>query len=337
MLLNLLFLAAEISAPGAMYHQPQLARGQGMVGLTFGHEGAVMFAASTDGGQTFGAPMVVSKDAAVKAMVGRHRGPRLVIAPKGLVISAIRGGELLAWRSMDRGKTWSAKGVSINDVPNAAREGLHAMTALPDGTIAAAWLDLRDNAMKLYASTSKDGGATWSKNVLAYSSPDGHICECCHPTLTSDAQGALHFMWRNWLGGSRDLYMTTSRDGGKTFERAHKLGDGTWPLQACPMDGGGLVVDDGGGVTTVWRRDKTVYLASPGRTERSVGEGKDPAIGAAGRGVWVAWTQNGSVMTWSATSLEAKAVGAGGFPVLLGSLLAYENAGKIVVRDLLKP
>ncbi len=45
------------------------------------------------------------------------------------------------------------------------------------------WLDLREKGTVLYASKSMDHGETWSKNILVYRSPDGSICECCHPSI----------------------------------------------------------------------------------------------------------------------------------------------------------
>ena len=37
-------------------------------------------------------------------------------------------------------------------------------------------------------------------------SPDGTICECCDPSLAAMGHGEFAVMWRNKLGGSRDLY-----------------------------------------------------------------------------------------------------------------------------------
>ena len=68
-------------------------------------------------------------------------------------------------------------------------------------------------ACGLMGSLSKDGGKTWSPNQLVYASPDGHICECCHPTAYVGPKGELYAMWRNWLGGSRDMYYAVSTDG----------------------------------------------------------------------------------------------------------------------------
>jgi hypothetical protein len=80
---------------------------------------------------------------------------------------------------------------------------------------------------------------TWSKNLMIYESPAGTICECCHPSAAIDSEGQVLVMWRNWLAGSRDMYLVRSRDG-LTFSKPEKLGSGTWKLNACPMDGGGL-------------------------------------------------------------------------------------------------
>ena len=85
-------------------------------------------------------------------------------------------------------------------------------------------------------------------------------------------------MWRNWLGGSRDFYVASSSDGGATFQAAEKLGRGTWPLNACPMDGGGIISAGKNGVFTTWRREDRVFTARSGEAEVEIGAGKDPAL-----------------------------------------------------------
>lgn len=337
-----LLLAVRLLAtqPQSPFRQPQLASAPGLVVMTFGGSNAVYFASSKDNGVTFTEPRKVAEEG--KSPLGRHRGPRIALSGKNIVISAVVGekgggadGDIIVWRSADEGKTWS-KGVNANDVPGAAREGLHAMAAGAGGTLFISWLDLRQKGTRLYGTLSKDGGATWSKNVLVYESPDGHICECCHPSVAVDAKGQVYVMWRNWLGGSRDFYFTRSADG-VHFEPAQKLGKGTWQLNACPMDGGGLVVDRQGKVLTVWRREDKVYLAEPGKEEILLGKGKDPAVVFGPNGPYAVWTGNG---------LEARVPGKtdpvsldpkGGFVSLTGGdtvIAAWESEGAIVVRPL---
>ena len=103
--------------------------------------------------------------------------------------------------------------------------------------------------------------------MRVYQSPDGHICECCQPVAAVDAQGRVAVMWRNWLGGTRDLYLTTSADGGKTFAAAQKLGTGTWKLNGCPMDGGAVAFNPLGKPLAVWRRKKAVAHSNAIRQE----------------------------------------------------------------------
>src|SRR5437899_4408521 len=269
-----LLLAVHIAPNGAQieYRQPQLAATNDMVAVTFGANKSIYFSASRDRGQTFSAPVKVA-DVPMLAL-GRHRGPRVAITPSAIVISAMVGtkmppvadGDLKAWRSTDGGKTWS-EGVVINDVPTAAREGLHSMVAGGNGLLFATWLDDRAKGKRLYSATSKDSGATWSKNVEVYESPSGTICQCCHPTAIVDGKGEIHVMWRNALEGNRDMYVARSKDGGVSFSRARKLGEGSWELNACPMDGGGLAIDPQGKLFSIWRRRDEVYLAEEGAAE----------------------------------------------------------------------
>ena len=272
--------------------QPQAAvNNQGHIFIAFGSKNAVYCAASTDRGTTYGEPVLVGQ---VKNLsLGMRRGPRIAVGGGSIVVTAIGGdlgggkdGDLLAWRSKDGGRTWS-KPVRVNDVPAAAREGLHAMTAGPYGFVYCVWLDLRERGTRIFGSASVDGGATWSENRLVYRSPSGSVCECCHPSIAMGPDGQLHVMWRNSLDGERDIYMVSSSDTGKTFSDAKKLGSGSWPLDACPMDGGAIAVAPDGQVMTVWRREKQLYLSS-GDNEELLARGEQPWI-ASGDETYVVW------------------------------------------------
>jgi len=295
-----LVLAAQFVPRTAIdFRQPQLAATNDTVAVTFGSGNTVYFASSADGGKTWGEPVAVAEPGALS--LGNHRGPRVVMSRGAIVISVIAGkqgkgadGDLLTWRSTDRGKTW-ARAATVSDQPGAAREGLHAMAASPDGRLFATWLDLRNvqpgrAGTELWGATSADAGLTWSKNFVVYKSPGGTICQCCHPSALFDSTGALLVMWRNAIGGNRDMYITRSKDGGRTFTEPEKLGAASWAIDACPMDGGGLVQSADGKIMSVWRREKGVYLAPEGGAETLLHEGKNPAIAASADGLYVAWS-----------------------------------------------
>ena len=219
--------------------------------------------------------------------------------------------------------------------PEAAREGLHAMIARPDGSLFAVWLDLRTKGTRLIGSMSTDAGKTWSKNTLVYESPDGMICQCCHPSLSVDEKGGLWVMWRNALNGSRDFYVTSSTDG-VHFTAARKLGTGTWKLDACPMDGGGFSVENGK-VTSAWRRESRIYLSKADASEVLIDDGKDVALA----GGYLAWTKGGGIQLLAPGAKTPERVAAdGGFPALIalpdtGSvLLAWETKTSIETRVL---
>ena len=340
--------------PDAPAREPQMAvngsaANGSMVALAFGAGHAIYFSLSRDGGSTFPPPTRVAEAGIVP--LTRHRGPRIAFAGNAIVITAVVGnktgegahahglpsdGDLLAWRSEDGGKTWS-KGRAINDVPASATEGLHALASDGKGLLFAAWLDKRGaRGTKLYSARSADGGVTWSKNAAVYLSPDGSICECCHPSLAIGPAGELLVMWRNALGGSRDMYLATSRDG-VTFSPPQKLGEGTWKLNACPMDGGGLAVSSSK-VLTAWRRDTGIFLDQPGQPEKQVGAGKDIALALSGARTYLAWVDGARVEVWIDGKLEQLAAN-GAFPSLTalpggGALAAWEEDGAVQVRRL---
>lgn len=260
--------------------------------VAFGIADSIFVSTSLDQGRSYGAPVLVGSPS--KLSLGMRRGPRITAHNGVLTISAIYGaqgkgrdGDLVAFRSSDKGRTWSSA-VRINNVDDSAREGLHAMAVAPNGTVACAWLDMREKGTKLLVSLSKDGGQSWGENMVAYESPSGTICECCHPSLAFDGKGSPHILFRNALDGDRDMYLLKCPDQ-RSFSKAAKLGRGSWKLQACPMDGGMLAISARGEVQTVWRRENTIYTSQPEAAEVAVAEGRNP---------WIAFTKSGAVLTW---------------------------------------
>lgn len=327
--------AAETTLP---CRQPQLAVSGQTVYVACGTATAVLVARSEDRGESFGPAVTIPISGHLS--LGNHRGPRIVALGDTVVVTAIVGaqgggkdGDLLAWRSADRGQHWSAP-ARINDVAAAAREGLHAMTG--DGaTVAVAWLDLREKGTTLVVAVSTDVGAQWGPDVVAYRSPSGTICQCCHPSLAVEASGRISAMFRNSLEGARDMYVTGSGDQGRTWTSAQKLGHATWPLNACPMDGGGLA-SDAGAVVSVWRRDQTVYLARDGAAEVAIGQGVNPAMARTVAGPIVAWNGADGLMI-KPSDAEATLVDARGkFAALAatpgGVVVAFERGAEVVVR-----
>lgn len=269
--------------------QPQIAvSASGNVFVAFGKDSSIYCTASTDGAKTFHVPIKIAT--LPKLALGMRRGPRIAATDNSVAVSAIshETGELYVWVSSDVGNTWS-DAVTINSVTNSAREGLDALAGDGRGNLCIAWLDCRSSNNQLWSATSHDGGKTWGANVQVYQSPEGHVCPCCHPSVAYLSDGKIRAMWRNWLSGSRDMYVTDSADGGKTFGPPRKCGDGSWQFNACPMDGGSVAEQ-----FTTWMRSGAVYYTDADLTEHLLdSDGHQPVVALGKAGVYFLW-QNGT-------------------------------------------
>ncbi|MEO7411841.1 MAG: sialidase family protein [Opitutaceae bacterium] len=314
--------------PGAA--QPQLAvASDGRVWLAYGKGTEVFVARSDDSGATFGAPSSIAT--LPKLALGMRRGPRIAAKGDEVTVTLIAD-ELVAYHSSDGGKSWrDAK--TINEVPTSAREGLHDLAASPDGRLFLTWLDLRNGKTELWGAESLDAGKTWGKNQQVYRSPDVSICECCHPTALFDGEGNLAIMWRNSIGGSRDMWMATRARGAGEFAPAKKLGEGTWNLNACPMDGGKIVALGGGNFGAVWQRAGEVFYVPAKGPEVLIGKGKQPVAITQGAESLVLWQQDADLMSMrgigkgepAKRATDARYAVVVSLPGNRGTLLAYEQ------------
>ena len=183
----------------------------------------------------------------------------------------------------------------MNNIIRISKEGLTALDA--DGSKAyAVWLEVNNpKGQSVYGARSIGGGKTWNKNIIVYASPSGTVCECCKPSVKVSGNN-VYVMFRNFLNGNRDLYLIKSSDGGKTLGQAQKLGNGSWKLDGCPMDGGGLAINNNKIPETVWRRQGKIYTAQPGKPENEIGEGRSCSIETVNNKNVYAWTEKGNIM-----------------------------------------
>ncbi|MBC7626002.1 MAG: hypothetical protein H7254_01800 [Ferruginibacter sp.] len=257
--------------------QPQLSiDNSGIIRMVYGEDDKIYCASSKDNGQSFPDIQLV---ATVKDMhLGMSRGPQLASSKNYSMIAAIdKKGSVHIFKLSHATGKWMQTGLA-NDITNSAPEGLMNIAADNNDNFFAVWLDTRaDKKNKICFAKTTSQGHTWTANKMAYISPDKTVCECCKPSIAVNGS-KVFIQFRNWLNGSRDLYLLSSDNGGNTFNQPVKLGNGTWKLKGCPMDGGGLVVSEKNEVTTVWRREDKIYYSKPGEPEIEIATGRNCSI-----------------------------------------------------------
>lgn len=298
-----------IIAKGKM---PNITKDKGNnVHIVYGAGDSLMYLSSTNKGNSFTSPSLIAVLPGLFASA--MRGPQIAATDNGLIVTACTNkGNIYSYKQQGLGK-WT-KAMKVNEVDEAAKEALIGLSA--DGlNVFAIWLAAKNSkGQNVYGARSFDGGKTWSKNVLVYESPDSSVCECCKPSVAVKGNN-VYVMFRNWLNGNRDLYLAKSGNGGKSFENAQKLGGGNWKLNGCPMDGGGLAINNNGIPQTVWRREGKIYASTVGSAEKQIGEGKSCTIETIDNKNIYAWTENGDVVLIKPQG-QKKVLGKGSQPIV---------------------
>jgi hypothetical protein len=239
----------------------------------------VFVAISRDAGASFGTPVQVNREPG-EVRPGGELPPRVALVPMGgsaepeiVVLWNERGATttIKTSRSRDGGKTFDAP-VALQS-PNAPGDrGWQALALDRQGTAHAIWLDHRGLAAGTATRTARpakpdhsahDGVAMAQKSSLYYASVAGSsgserevargVCYCCKTALAIAPDGALYAAWRHvYPGNLRDMALTVSRDGGKSFSAAARVSEDGWAINGCPDDGPAMAVDGEGTVHLVW-------------------------------------------------------------------------------------
>jgi hypothetical protein len=203
-------------------------------------------------------------------------------------------------RSVDSGRTWSPPR-TVNDGTEFGSHNFHALTSAPDGSLLATWLEARKGKSGVWMSRSTDGGRTWEPNRPIYVDP---TCPCCRTSVAVAGDGTIYVAWRAILSGDvRDVVVTRSSDGGRTWSQPVRTRADGWVYPGCPHAGPSLEVDARGDVHVGWWTGKEgeagVYYARSSDGARSfvaqaiaTGARARPAhvqLALSGERVYIAW------------------------------------------------
>lgn len=232
-----------------------------------GTEGSLAVSTSTDGGRTWTSPSNPDdrRGFADKESMAYDGNGNLYVAYDDVLGNTSDQGDrvdLRVARSTDGGLGWSATVPVADTIGNILGP---VLAARPDGTVYAAWWNL--TAGNIMADVSHDRGRTWGADVRvnpvngsAWSVNNSWAGSM--PSIATDAQGRVYIAWADRGGGTLDVLVSRSVDGGATWSVPVRVNDATTRDQWMPS----LVMDSQGVLHAAWMDGRTgawnVYYAN---------------------------------------------------------------------------
>lgn len=243
------------------------------------HDGHIVKYAHFDTlSQRLGEPVTVTASKGTRAhdesmnKVGfKGDGTAIVLFAKKHPTSENRfAGSILYTMSGDLGKTWTAAKYLHSDTAKTYGRSFFDMATLPDGEIAAIWLDGRyrkeTTGSALFFTKTAEGSGFNQDYQIGEST-----CECCRTDIYVDEKNNIHVAYRDILFPPalmgqqvRDMVHSISYDGGKSFSPAKRISEDNWAIEGCPHTGPSLALNQNGLHVTWFTAggDPGVYFAS---------------------------------------------------------------------------
>jgi hypothetical protein len=207
-----------------------------------------------------GPPAVVRVNPPGLSVDALHHPPRVVATPTGEVYvtwssskpvpeGALFASDLRLSRSTDGGRSFTGH-LRVND-DRPISHSFDGLALAPDGTVLVSWLDGRAGGPNAHAFLARvtDRGS----RVDGISRLGEDVCVCCRVDVAAGPGDAVAVIWRKVFPGDiRDMVLSASRDGGRSFGPPALVSPDRWRISACPHRGGAVGVDARGRIYATW-------------------------------------------------------------------------------------
>ena len=239
---------------------------------------------SRDGGRSFGAPVRVNQHAGDASASG-EQPPRiaLIARPTGdpsvavtWTAKASAGTRLMSAGSTNGGRSFGpAQSVPGSDA--GGNRGWESVAVTGRGDVVAVWLDHREAAARpaggaamsaphQHGATgqarSVDGVARAQLSQIFFAQLNDPasaraiapgVCYCCKTSVATGFDGSIVVAWRHvYRGNVRDIALTRSSDGGRTFAPPVRVSEDNWVLDGCPENGPAVAMGEANSIHVVW-------------------------------------------------------------------------------------
>ncbi len=189
-----------------------------------------------------------------------HHPPRLAVGPGGEIYvswsaakarpeGTLFASDLYLSRSADGGKSFTGH-LRVND-DRPISHSFDGLAVAADGAVLVSWLDSRvggPNAGTYLARVTQQGTQV---EGIAKVGDDARVC--CRVAVAAGPGDGVSVFWRKVFPGDiRDMVMSPSRDGGRSFAPPALVADDGWRIAACPHRGGAVAMDGRGRVYASW-------------------------------------------------------------------------------------
>ena len=266
----------------------------------------VYFSRSANDSLSFGESRRIPSSREINA--GGEHMPKLIIKPDGtwVLIFARRNANseahfassVLYTHSFDGGDTWTTSQLIHTDADPDNSHGFPEAVLLPDGEVAAVWLDGRhhlDHSTLYFAKTDGKNGFGTDKQI------GGPACQCCKLDMYVDQTEMLHLVYRGLTGDNiRDIQHIASDDNGESFSPPARVSRDNWQIRACPHNGPSITrtgdelyvtwYSEGGGKGLYYATSENNGLSFSPRTKLT-SQAKHPYIASFGHSALAIWDE----------------------------------------------
>ena len=196
-------------------------------------------------------------DQSVEAL---HHPPRLAVARTGEVYlswssaktkpeGTLFASDVRLSRSLDGGRRFTDH-VRVNE-DRPISHSFDGLAVAADGTVLVSWLDSRAggaNAGTYLARVSERGTRVGSIVQVGEDT-----CVCCRVDAATGPTDSAAVVWRKVFPTDiRDMVLSLSKDGGRSFAAPILVHADRWRITACPHRGGTVGIDGRGRIYTTW-------------------------------------------------------------------------------------